>query len=60
MFFRMQTPKPVLTDVLLMLAVVVAALIGMPVASVLTNLLSGGTAEVWQHLVSTVLSYNFV
>ncbi|WP_305073223.1 ABC transporter permease [Propionivibrio sp.] len=51
----MQTPKPVLTDVLLMLAVVVAALIGMPVASVLTNLLSGGTAEVWQHLVSTVL-----
>lgn len=51
----MQTNKPVLTDVLLMLAVVVAALIGMPVASVLTNLLSGGTAAVWQHLASTVL-----
>lgn len=40
---------------LLLLAVLIAALIGMPVASVLTNLLSGGTAGVWQHLAATVL-----
>lgn len=40
---------------LLGLAAVVAVLIGLPVASVLTNIFSGGTAGVWQHLASTVL-----
>ncbi|WP_153109405.1 ABC transporter permease [Propionivibrio limicola] len=33
----------------------VAALIAMPVGSVLTNIFSGGTGEVWRHLASTVL-----
>ncbi len=42
-------------NILLILAAFVAALIGLPVASVLTNIFSGGTSGVWQHLVSTVL-----
>jgi len=40
---------------LLLLAVAIAALVGLPVASVLTHLLSGGTGETWQHLAGTVL-----
>ena len=43
------------SSALLGLAAVVAMLIGLPVASVLTNIFSGGTAGVWQHLASTVL-----
>ncbi|MFB0936513.1 MAG: iron ABC transporter permease [Propionivibrio sp.] len=42
-------------NILLILAAFVAALIGLPVASVLTNIFSGGTSGIWQHLVSTVL-----
>ena len=41
---------------LLILAAVVAALIGLPVASVLAHVFSGGTSGVWQHLASTVLA----
>jgi iron(III) transport system permease protein len=31
------------------------ALVGLPVASVLTNILSGGTRRTWSHLAATVL-----
>ena len=41
---------------LLILAAAVAALIGLPVASVLAHVFSGGTSGVWQHLASTVLA----
>jgi iron(III) transport system permease protein len=40
---------------LVALSAAVAALIGLPVASVLGKLFSGGTAGVWQHLAATVL-----
>ncbi len=40
---------------LLAVSVLVAFLIGLPVASVLANIFTGGTAEVWLHLASTVL-----
>ena len=40
---------------LLLLAVVVAALAGLPVASVGLNLFVGGTSDTWSHLASTVL-----
>jgi iron(III) transport system permease protein len=41
---------------LVMLAIVLAALVAMPVGSVLANLFLGGTSDTWQHLASTVLS----
>ena len=40
---------------LLVVSAVLAALIGLPVASVLANILRGGTGATWQHLASTVL-----
>ncbi|MCK6405984.1 MAG: iron ABC transporter permease [Rhodocyclaceae bacterium] len=36
-------------------ALVVALLVGMPVVSVLVNLLAGGTGDTWRHLAATVL-----
>ncbi len=47
--------KPSPFNTLLIVSVTVAALIGLPVASVLTNIFSGGTGATWQHLASTVL-----
>ncbi len=47
--------KPTSFNALLVFSAAVAALIGLPVASVLTNIFSGGTGMVWQHLASTVL-----
>ena len=40
---------------LLILAAVVAGLIGLPVASVLAHVFDGGTSDVWRHLAATVL-----
>lgn len=40
---------------LLGVSALLAALIAMPVVSVLVNIVSGGTESVWQHLVATVL-----
>ena len=40
---------------LLILAAVVAGLIGLPVASVLAHVFDGGTSGVWRHLAATVL-----
>ncbi len=42
-------------NLLLVVSAVVAALVGLPVASVLTNILSGGTNAIWSHLAATVL-----
>ena len=47
--------KPSSFSALLVISFVVAALVGLPVASVLANIFSGGTGETWQHLASTVL-----
>ncbi|MBK7424916.1 MAG: iron ABC transporter permease [Propionivibrio sp.] len=40
---------------LLVFSAALAALIGLPVMSVLTNVFSGGTGATWQHLLATVL-----
>lgn len=40
---------------LLAISATVAALVGLPVASVLTNIFSGGTGDTWAHLAATVL-----
>jgi ABC-type Fe3+ transport system, permease component len=40
---------------LLVVSATVAALVALPVASVLTNILSGGTGATWSHLATTVL-----
>ena len=40
---------------LLIVSAAVAALVGLPVASVLGNIVSGGTGAVWAHLATTVL-----
>ncbi|EXI64320.1 MAG: Sulfate transport system permease protein CysW [Candidatus Accumulibacter adjunctus] len=40
---------------LLLVGVAIAALVGMPVFSVLSNVLSGGTGATWSHLAATVL-----
>ena len=40
---------------LLAIAAAVAALVGLPVASVLANVFSGGTGATWSHLATTVL-----
>jgi iron(III) transport system permease protein len=40
---------------LLVVSAAIAALVGLPVASVLTHILSGGTGATWSHLASTVL-----
>jgi iron(III) transport system permease protein len=40
---------------LLVVSAAVAGLVGLPVASVLTHILSGGTGATWSHLASTVL-----
>ena len=42
-------------NLLLLVSMTVAAFVGLPVASVLANLLSGGTGATWSHLASTVL-----
>lgn len=47
--------KPYSFNMLLVCSIALAALIGLPVASVLTNIINGGTGMVWQHLASTVL-----
>lgn len=47
--------KPSSFNTLLLVSAVVAALIGLPVASVLANIFSGGTGATWQHLAATVL-----
>lgn len=48
----MKTPQ---FNFLLVVAALLAALIGLPVASVLANVFRGGTGATWQHLASTVL-----
>ncbi|HEX5801750.1 MAG TPA: iron ABC transporter permease, partial [Azospira sp.] len=40
---------------LLRFSLLVALLVGMPIASVLLNVFTGGTGETWSHLASTVL-----
>jgi iron(III) transport system permease protein len=40
---------------LLLVAATIAALVGLPVASVLTHIFSGGTGATWSHLAATVL-----
>lgn len=40
---------------LLLVSVTIAALVALPVVSVLTNILSGGTGATWSHLAATVL-----
>ncbi|SMB26958.1 Binding-protein-dependent transport systems inner membrane component [Sterolibacterium denitrificans] len=40
---------------LLLFAALIAVLVGLPVASVLANIFSGGTEEIWRHLAATVL-----
>ena len=47
--------KPNPFSTLLIVSAAVAALISLPVASVLSNVFSGGTGATWQHLASTVL-----
>ena len=47
--------KPPPFNTLLVISAAVAALIGLPVFSVLANIFSGGTGAIWQHLASTVL-----
>nr|MBP6708707.1 iron ABC transporter permease [Accumulibacter sp.] len=42
-------------NLLLCVSVAVAALVGLPVASVLTHILSRGTGATWSHLAATVL-----
>jgi len=42
-------------NLLLVVSATVAALVSMPVVSVLTHLASGGTAATWSHLAATVL-----
>ena len=42
-------------NLLLVASFVIAALIALPVVSVLANIFSGGTGSTWQHLASTVL-----
>ncbi len=41
---------------LVLVSLLVAALVGVPVASVALNLLLGGTGETWRHLAQTVLA----
>ncbi len=43
------------TSPLLRFSLLVALLVGMPIASVLLNVFAGGTGETWRHLASTVL-----
>ena len=40
---------------LLLISAVVAGLVGFPVASVLANIFSSGTVDIWGHLGATVL-----
>jgi len=44
-----------LANPLVLFALALAALVALPVASVLGNILSGGTSDTWTHLASTVL-----
>ena len=48
-------PTSLFRNPLLLIPFVLAALVALPVGSVLTNLLIGGTGETWEHLASTVL-----
>ena len=41
---------------LVMLALLLALLASAPVLSVVSSLLAGGTAEIWRHLLQTVLA----
>ena len=43
------------SSLLIALAAAVAALVGLPVGSVIANVFTGGTGAVWQHLAATVL-----
>ena len=54
-FPRKLPMKPAPFPLFLLVCAVVAALISLPVLSVLLNLASTGTGGVWQHLASTVL-----
>jgi iron(III) transport system permease protein len=47
--------KPSSFNILLIISAALAALIALPVMSVLTNIFSGGTGGTWQHLLATVL-----
>jgi iron(III) transport system permease protein len=47
--------KPSSFNTLLIISAALAALIGLPVMSVLVNIFSGGTGATWQHLLATVL-----
>lgn len=47
--------KPSSFNSLLIFSAALAALIGLPVLSVLMNIFSGGTGATWQHLLTTVL-----
>ena len=47
--------KPSSFNTLLIISAALAALIALPVMSVLTNIFSGGTGATWQHLLATVL-----
>ena len=47
--------KTVRFNSLLAISATVAALVGLPVASVLANIFSGGTGDTWAHLAATVL-----
>jgi iron(III) transport system permease protein len=42
-------------SLLLLFSLSIACLVGLPVASVLTNVFAGGTGETWRHLAATVL-----
>jgi iron(III) transport system permease protein len=44
-----------LSNPLVLLSILLAALVALPVSSVLANLFLGGTSDTWQHLASTVL-----
>jgi iron(III) transport system permease protein len=47
--------KPSSINTLVIISAALAALIALPVMSVLTNIFSGGTGATWQHLLATVL-----
>jgi iron(III) transport system permease protein len=47
---------PLRLPVLHIIAVVLAALVALPILAVVSNIFSGGTAITWQHLVDTVLA----
>jgi iron(III) transport system permease protein len=54
-FLTRSSMKPSPLTLLLLVSALIAALVGLPVGSVLINVFSGGTGAVWQHLLATVL-----